>query len=183
MDDIFFLAENQSIDLNDLLLRPVALADIDDMFEYANQPNVSNYLTWHPHQSKLETSQTIAHIFMQNPLGKWAIIEQSTQKMIGMFEIKINLNECEATFGYVLNPAFWGRGIMAKVGRKIVELVFENLPIKRIYGVFVTENQQSERVMQKMGLIRHKQYKAKLKQKIVLATEYQITKKQYFESC
>lgn len=179
MNELVFLAKYQWIELEKYILRPLLFSDIHDMYEYASDAETTAFLSFSRHKTIYETTQIIVNYFIKNPLGKWAVVEKSTQKMIGTIEFKIDGHKREASFGYVLNRKYWGNGIIAQGTGKITSLLFDELPIQRIFGEFVSDNSQSERVMQKIGLSYKKEYKGKILNSIRPITEYELTRKTY----
>lgn len=177
---LLFLAKHQSIQVEDYLLRPVQLQDSEAMFEYASDAKVTRYLSFNAHQSLDETQTVIASRFMQAPLGKWAIESINDGKMIGTIEFRFASQLDKATFGYVLNADYWGKGIMPLILKRLIQLIFAELPVQEIYGELAKENFQSERVMIKCGLTFKRQFKATLKNRnIQPISEYVITRQQY----
>ncbi|MCH4169506.1 MAG: GNAT family N-acetyltransferase [Streptococcaceae bacterium] len=182
MKQLLFLAKHQLIQVEDYLLRPVKLQDSEAMFEYASDAKVTRYLSFNAHQSLEETQAIIASLFMQAPLGKWAIESIKDAKMIGTIEFRFASQLDKATFGYVLNADYWGKGIMPLILKRLIQLIFAELPIQEIYGELAQENVQSERVMLKCGLVLKRQFKGILKNRnIQLISEYAITRQQYIK--
>ncbi len=66
------LAENQWIETERLILRPVTLADTEDVYEYASDEVTTRFL-FPANQSLAETRATIATSFIKDPLGKYGI--------------------------------------------------------------------------------------------------------------
>lgn len=60
----------------------------------------------------------------------------------------------EAEIGYWLTPTYWGKGIMTKVVRRFVPLVFRWWPIERCIARTFPENIASSRVVEKAGFER-----------------------------
>ena len=57
----------------------------------------------------------------------------------------------KAEFGYWLAQNYWGRGIMTKAVRLMVNHCFKNLNLKRVYAYTFADNKQSARVLEKNG--------------------------------
>ncbi|WP_342231125.1 GNAT family N-acetyltransferase, partial [Enterococcus faecalis] len=104
-------AENQRIETERLILRPVTLADAEDMYEYASDEETVRYV-FLKNQTIAETRQNIAKFFMGEPLGKYGIEVKETGKMIGTIDLRVNETNNIGELGYVLNRAFWGNGYM-----------------------------------------------------------------------
>lgn len=139
------------------ILRKLSIDDTDDMYEYAKEYSVTKYLTWSPHSDKGCTLDYLMYLQNRYKTGDffdWAIVCKDNGKMIGTcgftrFRFQHNCGE----IGYVLNPAYHGKGIATEVVGRVIRYGFENLALERIEGKFMVENQASRRVMEKNGMI------------------------------
>lgn len=136
-----------------LLLRQISLDDIDDVFEYAKSPLVGPNAGWRPHESKSETEAFITYSIKKRQFsqpGIYAIIFKSSKKMIGTIEIH-SFNQFKAEIGFVLNPDYWGKGIIVEAAKAVIIYGFDILHLKRLqYGYFLFNN-RSKRVCEKLG--------------------------------
>ncbi len=92
--------------------------------------------------------------------------------------------------GYFTYPAFWNQGYTTEALRRLLEFAFEKNGVYRFSTGCLTENQGSERVMQKCGLIKESerpdwtQHDGKLKTRAeyrLLKREWSGPKKEYKE--
>ena len=136
-----------------LTLRPISLNDIDDVFEYAKNPLVGPNAGWKPHASKKETEAFVTYAIKKREFGQpgiYAIVHNGSQKMIGTIEIH-TYNQFKAEIGFVLNPDYWGQGIIVEAAKAVIVYGFEILHLKRLqYGYFLF-NIRSKRVCEKLG--------------------------------
>ena len=136
-----------------LTLRPISLNDIDDVFEYAKSPLVGPNAGWKPHISKKETEAFVTYSIKKREFGQpgiYAIVLNCSQKMIGTIEIH-TYNQFKAEIGFVLNPDYWGQGIIVEAAKAVIVYGFEILHLKRLqYGYFLF-NIRSKRVCEKLG--------------------------------
>ena len=136
-----------------LTLRPISLNDIDDVFEYAKSPLVGPNAGWKPHASKKETEAFVTYSIKKREFGQpgiYAIVLNGSQKMIGTIEIH-TYNQFKAEIGFVLNPDYWGQGIIVEAAKAVIVYGFEILHLKRLqYGYFLF-NIRSKRVCEKLG--------------------------------
>lgn len=139
-----------------LILRKVTLGDADAMFAYASNDDVTRYVTWNTHQSVEESRGYIAMTVQNYEEGKiapWAIEFKENGEMIGTVDFVGWRPEHQwAELGYVLNPAYWGRGIVPEAVGELMRLGFEEMELVRIQARCFQENEASERVMQKLGM-------------------------------
>ena len=140
-----------------LMIRPLAVSDAEDMFEYAQTPLVGPKAGWAPHQNIQETIQILRSMVVFKPqyeLGNWAIVDRSNHKMIGTIELYNYIPGFKAELGYALNPNYWGQGIVFEAGLKVLDYGFSVLELKRIEAGTFIDNFQSQRVCEKLGMIK-----------------------------
>jgi ribosomal-protein-alanine N-acetyltransferase len=145
------LAENQRLETPRLWLRPVTMADAEDLFVYAKDEENTAFV-FLKHQTIEDTQNMIASYFLAAPLGKYAIEEKASKKMIGTIDLRVDSVAEIAELGYTLNKAFWGRGFVPEAAGRLLQLGFEELDLIRIYGLHDQQNQRSGRVMEKIGM-------------------------------
>lgn len=135
------------------LLRKLSLDDTDDMFEYANKSEVTEFLTWSPHPDKAFTFDYLAYLqnrYKSGDFFDWAIVYKESGKMIGTCGFtRFFFQHNGAEIGYVVNPEYHGQGIATEVVGRVIRYGFENLALERIEGKFMIENEASRRVMEK----------------------------------
>lgn len=84
----------KTIETERLILRGWQLEDLDDLYEYAKNPNVGLMQGWEPHSSK-EISLNVLKSFIEDD-DRWAIVLKENRKVIGL-EASVNysaLNKC-----------------------------------------------------------------------------------------
>ncbi|MGC3771575.1 GNAT family N-acetyltransferase, partial [Enterococcus faecalis] len=137
-------AENQQLETERLHLRPVTLADTDDLFEYASDEETTRFV-FPKNETKEETRASIAKYFMGEPLGKYGIEVKETGKMIGTIDLRVNETNNVGELGYVLNRAFWGNGYMPEAATALIELGFAKMKLMRIFALHDQDNPASGR--------------------------------------
>lgn len=139
-----------------LILRPMERSDAADLFEYAGRRDTSRYLLWSPHPS-LEYTRSyltmIGRFYRKGQFFDWAVVEKESRKMIGTCGFtRIAEQHKLGEIGYVLNPAFHGRGYATEAVGAVIAFGFETLELNRIEGRYMVENTPSRRVMERCGL-------------------------------
>jgi RimJ/RimL family protein N-acetyltransferase len=144
----------KQIETERLILRKPRLDDAHVIFEgWAQDPEVTRYLTWRPHQ-RLEETQG----FVQRCLSAW---EQKTRfpyiitlkengKVLGMIDPRIE--GPRVGIGYGAARAYWGKGYMSEATRAIIEWAFQQPSIYRVFATTDVENIASRRVLEKVGM-------------------------------
>ncbi len=140
----------QIIETERLFLRPFSMEDASDVFEYANDEETTEYLTWMPHKTIKESEKIIQTIYI--PTNVYCIELKTEHKCIGAFEPR-NYND-ESSFGYVLNKKYWNHGYMSEVLKKMIDVFFENPKCTKVFGTHFLGNEASGAVMSKCGMKR-----------------------------
>ena len=139
-----------------LRLRKPALQDAEDIFrKYAQDPEVTKYLTWRPNRNVQETRDFLRACLRAWDEGKsfhWVIEKKTDHELLGMITARVDDQKWE--LGYVLAPSYWGRGYMTEVVKKIVDWVLKQQEIYRVWSVCDVDNRASARVMEKAGMKR-----------------------------
>lgn len=143
------------IETERLILREIKESDVNDMYEYAHLPYIGPSAGWAPHQSKEETRTIIRMMngkYRFGGVGTFAIVYKENSKMIGTIELHSMVKNYKAELGYTVNPEYWGKGIAFEGAKAIIPWGFEALDLKRIECTAFTNNYQSKRVCEKLGL-------------------------------
>lgn len=157
MDDIRKqFIKPKKINTNRLLLRAMSVKDAVDMYEYAGLPKVTEYLLWAPHDNLKYTKNYLKSVESSYKKGEffdWGIELIQTGKLIGTCGIaNMDLPNSTAEIGYVINPAFWGKGYASEALKAVISYCFENLNFNRVEAKYLLGNNASRRVMEKCGM-------------------------------
>lgn len=145
------MQDNEVLKSDRLILRPFTMDDIRDVYLYANDPKVTEYLTWEPHENILETEQIINNFYIGSN-GIYAIELESEQRCIGCMDLRLDIENNKASFGFVLNSNYWNQGYMSESLLLTLEFVFTKLKLNRVESTYYLENKASGRVMEKCGM-------------------------------
>ena len=147
----------ESFETSRLRLRPPRLEDSQIIFEtYAQDREVTRYLTWLPHRSVETTKQ-----FVSFCITRWAAAtafpyvltkRTDTRELLGMIEIEIHRHGAE--IGYVLARKHWGQGIMPEAASCLVAHALLQPPIFRVQAFCDMANTASARTLEKIGMTR-----------------------------
>ena len=148
-----------------LVLRRFTPADAPAMFNgWANDPEVTRYLTWPPHRDLSVTRELLLQWekSYENPeTYNWCIELRETGQPIGSAGLPDVDSRLEsASLGYVLARPYWRRGLMTEAAAAIVEYGFHAVGFHRLYAVHVVENKASGAVMRRLGM----QYEGRLRE-------------------
>lgn len=138
-------------------LRKFHLGDELDMFKnWANNSNVTRYLTWPVHM-ELQTTKNLVKMWSESyerDVYHWAIVFKETDEVIGSFTAS-NISEvyerCE--IGFCIGENYWGKGLTAEVIIAVNEFLLGEIDFKRVSAVHMSANIASGRAMIKAGMM------------------------------
>lgn len=152
-------APDDSTDPPDLLeterlrLRRLTSADAEIVFErWAQDPVVSRYLVWQPHDSVEESvahAETCEAGWSDGSVFTWMIEEQATGVAVG--SIAAHPSGPRVALGYLLARDSWGKGYMAEAVEALSDWFLALPHVYRVWAVCDTDNRASARVLQRTG--------------------------------
>lgn len=122
-------------------MRPIRRDQISSLDVHPDRRFTYNYLSY------------INSRYKSGEFYDWAIVAKHSGKMIGTCGFtRFNFQAYSAEIGYVLNPAYWGKGVAAEAARRVIRFGFDTLELHRIEARYMENNTQSRRVMEKLGM-------------------------------
>lgn len=141
-------------DLGEFTLRRPERADAQSIFvQYAQDPEVTRYLIWRPHQNLAESQAWIDRCiaeFDEQANLKLVIVPNDTNEAIGMIDAVVDGHQ--VVVGYVLAKKYWGMGIMTSSLREVCRYFLVRPNIYRVFATHDLDNPASGRVMEKAGM-------------------------------
>jgi RimJ/RimL family protein N-acetyltransferase len=143
-----------------LILREIVATDEDGLFKLDSNPNVARYVGNSPVKHIDEIRNVFAHIrkqYIENGIGRWAVIEKATQEFIGWCGIKLikettNNHINYYDIGYRFREEYWGNGYATEAAKSAISYGFNQLKLGHIYACADIENIASQNVLKKCGL-------------------------------
>ena len=84
----------------------------------------------------------------------WAIIFEPTNELAGTIAFyKIQPENFRAEIGYMLFPKFWGKGLMSKCIKLVLDFGFNELNFHSVEAHINPENEGSRKILQKFGFV------------------------------
>lgn len=148
-----------SIETERLALRELLPTDDVGMFELDSNPEVHIYLGNNSVKSIEESREMISNIrqqYLENGIGRWAVILKETGEFIGWSGLKLekNVNGHETFYdlGYRFIQKHWGKGYAFETAKAFVAFGFNEmkLPVINAYADF--DNLNSRKVLEKVGM-------------------------------
>jgi [ribosomal protein S5]-alanine N-acetyltransferase len=143
-----------------LILREILPTDVDGFFELDSDPDVHRYLGNKPITNKgqaIAVIQSIRQQYVDNGIGRWAVIDKKTNEFVGWTGLKliteeVNQHVNHLDLGYRLIKRYWGKGIATETAIASLAYAFDKLHAQEVYAMANVENKASNAVLQKVGL-------------------------------
>jgi RimJ/RimL family protein N-acetyltransferase len=135
-----------------LHLRKPRPEDAPLIFEaYAQDPEVTRYLTFRPHREVREAEEAVERFLESWRTGKsysWLIFSRDDEKLLGAIGAR---NDQGINLGYVLARPFWRQGFMSEALNVVVDWAFTIPSVFRVWAVCDLENGASARLLERNG--------------------------------
>ena len=139
-----------------LYLRRFRLEDARQVFEnYANDPEVTKYVTWPAHKDISTTEEYLRYVvdeYAKPETYRWAIILKDTGELVGAIDTVDDfpdIKSCE--IGYVLGRKWWHQHIMSEAAFAVTRYLLDE-GYNRIEACHDVLNVHSGDVMKKIGM-------------------------------
>lgn len=148
----------KTIETERLLLRRFRKEDAVPMFNnWANDPEVTKYLTWPAHKSVEETKMVIDGWIADQEKDDhylWAIaLRDEESQPIGSISV-VDHDDRVGKFhiGYCIGKQWWHQGIMTEALGAVMRFLFQEVGAQRIEAAHDPRNPHSGAVMRKCGM-------------------------------
>ena len=139
-----------------LILRTVTMGDLEDMFAYSSDAEVTRFLRWGPHRALEETESYLCEVlreYEEGENGPWGVEYRETGRLVGSVHLMtISARHSKAEIGFVLSRPYWNRGLMSEALTRVLGYSFEHIGLNRIEGFCLVDNRAGIAVMEKVGM-------------------------------
>ena len=147
------------IETERLLIRDLEEYDAKGIFQLDSDPDVHEFLGKNPINTIDEAKQVIDFIrnqYVDNGIGRWAIIDKKTDDFIGWTGLKyeqgLRVDFSYYDLGYRLRKKYWGKGIATESAIQSLKYGFEKLDLKEIGAAADVDHLVSNKILKKIGL-------------------------------
>ena len=159
------------IDTKRLKLREITQEDFQGVHEYASDHETVKYMPFGPNTEE-ETREFIKRNMkrqQEEPRTDFGfgIILKNENRFIGACGIH-GITEVQASIGYILNRKHWGHGYATEAARSLVDYLFGELGVHRVFASCDPRNTASIRVLEKVGM----SLEGRLRENMVIHGEY-----------
>jgi RimJ/RimL family protein N-acetyltransferase len=144
------------ISFNGIVLRPWSIKDADDIARILNNKNIiDNLRDGLPFPYSPRDAINWLNIILPENIPPRFFAITLDNKIVGSIAVvsKTDIYRKNFEIGYYLDENFWGKGIMTKALKAIVDYAFGNFDIIRIYAEVYGDNLGSRRALEKAGFI------------------------------
>ena len=144
----------------DFKLRSWNISDLDSLIKYANNWNIAKNLTnLFPHPYTIQDGRAfIEYATSDEPIHIFAIaVNEEAIGGIGIHP-QSDIFIKNAELGYWLGEPFWGRGIISKAIKQIIQFGFSTYEIDRIFARPFGTNLASQKVLEKNNFLLEGRY-------------------------
>jgi RimJ/RimL family protein N-acetyltransferase len=136
-----------------LVLRPFTPADAPAVQRLASDRAIaeSTLLIPHPYPEGAAAEWIAGHDDQSNN-HIFAITLRDVDEAMGAIGLHVDRNHGRAEIGYWLGVPYWNRGYATEAARAVVNYVFNDLNLHRVFAFHFTRNPASGRVLQKIGM-------------------------------
>jgi ribosomal-protein-alanine N-acetyltransferase len=135
------------------ILRELRLGDAAALQKQANNPNIACFLfDRFPSPYNLPDALDFIRLRIADEIQtKFAIVVDDEFAGVIGIDFREDIYRKAPLIGYWLGQQYWGKGIMTKAVRLIVDYGFNNLDIERLQAGILGNNPASMRVLEKAG--------------------------------
>lgn len=137
-------------------VRRFTMDDVDAMYtNWANDPDVTQYLTWEPHPDRAVTRAVLETWVARYGEGGYFVwgIEYEGQLMGNISVVHCSQADEWGEIGYCIGRRWWGLGIMTEVLDAVLAFLLGEVGLHRVMLRYDVQNIASGRVMAKCGLV------------------------------
>lgn len=143
------------------ILREILETDVDGLFELDSDSEVHRYLGGNPVKDKAQIVEVIKFIrqqYIDNGIGRWAIIDKKTNEFLGWTGLKfvteepVNNHINYYDIGYRIIRKHWKKGIATETAIACLDYAFNVLNVNEVYASADCDNEGSNKILQRIGL-------------------------------
>lgn len=142
------------IETERMLLRPHRLDDVDDIMEFAHDPEWGRFMLvpmpYHRKHAVAFVARRALASWDEHPA--WAMVLEG--RVVGGIGLRIDLEHSTGVLAYSVAKRHWGRGLATEAGRAVIDWGFGERGLAKVYAYADARNVGSHRVMEKLRMTR-----------------------------
>jgi aminoglycoside 6'-N-acetyltransferase len=141
-----------------LILRPMVLSDVNDLYEYQSDPETVKYIPW-PARTNEQVKEAVEKVLKDIKFDNagdylnyvWEVKE--TGKVIGQGNLNyISKEHKRAEVGWVINSKMQGQGYATEATRALINSAFVDHDFHRVIAYIDIRNAESIKLAQRLNL-------------------------------
>ena len=141
---------NKKIETERLFLRPLAVSDAKDVFEWVSDPIVNRFMPYSVYENISLVEEWLSSLADEE--NEFAFGLKETGKIIGSGSITFNPERNAYELGYNINRAFWGCGYATEAAKAMIKWAYQELGARDFCANHAKANTASGNVIKKCGL-------------------------------
>lgn len=141
---------NKKIETERLFLRPLAVSDAKDVFEWVSDPIVNRFMPYSVYENISQVEEWLSSLADEE--NEFAFCLKETGKVIGSGSITFNPERNAYELGYNINRAFWGCGYATEAAKAMIQWAYQELGARDFCANHAKANTASGNVIKKCGL-------------------------------
>ena len=140
-----------------LLMRKFCLEDVDAVFEFSSNADVTLYTgDADSVKTRNDALKIITDIWLPEykkyGYGRYALVHRESGLVIGFCGLKYIPEHERADLGYRMLPEYWGQGLGFEAAAAALEYGRRTLGLKSIFAEADADNVASNRILERIGL-------------------------------
>jgi RimJ/RimL family protein N-acetyltransferase len=140
------------IETERLLLRSLALADLDQFVGLQQNPEVTRFVRRLEGPAAEERLRAVEREWLERGHGMFAVLDRVDGRFLGRAGLKYWSQFDETEVGWVLRRDAWGHGYATEAARACLDWGFASLPVPYFTAMIHPGNERSIRVARRLGL-------------------------------
>ncbi len=140
-----------------LLIRPFVPEDAAALAARRSDPEVARYQDWPTPFPLAKAERIVASLVaMDGPTNdEWwmAVVCDHDGTTLGELALNLTWGGRSAEVGYSFSPEHWGKGFATEALDALIEHLFEELGVTRVFGMLDPRNPASARVLERVGML------------------------------
>lgn len=142
-----------------LRMRPITQDDYALVHKLQTHPEVMRYIGMGHPKSEIEAQELFHRMHRHQQKHGFSLCptyEKNSGSFIGfsgLVHLELKDDNPDIEVGYWLLPEYWGNGYATEAATACVNWAFQNLPIDSLVGITHPDNQRSQNVLKKAGLV------------------------------
>ena len=140
------------IETDRLQLRPLTMADLDDLILVHSEPEVQRFFGLLGRAELIDWLALVEKDWAQHGYGRGAIVDRVSGRLLGRAGLRRLVEFGETELGWVLHPDAWGNGFATEAARAWAQWGFESLDVPYLTSMIDPRNTRSIAVAQRLEM-------------------------------